>query len=160
MSITSTASAPSASSSSSCSTADFTRFPTADIACAVGSVSSLPSNTTDTMDKCCQSAPVEAFNGNCGHYCLSVQQSVADLQKCFMDGGVSPRDIFCNGQQTQTATGTPSPTGKSASATSSAGAKESKGAAPASVRGQRGVGKLGMGMLSVLAVSVFVGAML
>ncbi|EAT85841.1 hypothetical protein HBI56_144550 [Parastagonospora nodorum] len=155
MSLTQTSTAPSASSSS-CSTADFTRFPSADIACAVGSISGLPSNTTDVMSKCCKSAPVEAFNGDCGHYCLSVQQSVADLQKCFMEGGVGPSNIFCNGQQTQTATGTPSRTGGSASKTD--GANASTGAAPGLV--VQGVSKMGMGALGMLVVSFFAGAML
>jgi hypothetical protein len=111
------------------------------------------------MSKCCKSAPVEAFNGDCGHYCLSVQQSVADLQKCFMDGGVSPSNIFCNGQQTQTATGTPSRTGGGASKTGGAGASESTGAAPA-VGTQQGMSKMGMSVLGMVVVSVFAGAML
>jgi hypothetical protein len=158
MSLTTTSTAPSASASS-CSTADFTRFPSSDISCAVGSIQGLPSNTTDVMSKCCKSAPVEAFNGDCGHYCLSVQQSVADLQKCFMDGGVSPSNIFCNGQQTQTATGTPSRTGGGASKTGGAGASESTGAAPA-VGTQQGMSKMGMSVLGMVVVSVFAGAML
>jgi hypothetical protein len=78
---------------------------------------------------------------------------VADLQKCFMDGGVSPSTIFCNGQQTQTATATggASKTGKGG-ATNSADATKT-GAAT-------GISKAGLGMLGMIVVSVFVGAII
>lgn len=75
-----------------------------------------------------------------------------------MEGGVTPSSIFCNGQQTQTATGTPSAskTGKG-SATNSAGASQSTGAA-AGVVVPQGVSKAGLGMLGMIVVSVFAGA--
>lgn len=155
--------APSASGSS-CANADFTRFPTADVACAVGSTQGIPSNTSDAFTKCCKSAPVEQWNGACGYYCLSVQQSVADLQKCFQDNGVSAGSIFCNSNNTATATGRPSGSASAtgtrggASGTSSAGASQSTGAAPATV--PQGVSKAGLGMLGMIVVSVFAGAML
>lgn len=152
-------------SSSSCASADFTRFPTTDVACAVGSVQGIPSNTSDAFKTCCKSAPVEQFNGACGYYCLSVQQTVAELQKCFQDNGVSPGSIFCNSNNTATATGRPSggasasaTTSRGASGTSSAGAGQSTGAAPVVV--PHGVSKAGLGMLGMLVVSVFAGAML
>ncbi|KAF2833142.1 hypothetical protein CC86DRAFT_5612 [Ophiobolus disseminans] len=154
-------SASPSASSASCSTADFTRFPTADISCAVGSTQGIPSNTSDVLRKCCKSAPVESFNGACGYYCLSVQQSVADLQKCFMEGGVAPASIFCNGNNTATATGTPtggasrtgssgSPTGTGASAT---GGGNTGGAA-------QGISKAGLGMLGMVFVSAMAGMLL
>ncbi|KAJ4367408.1 hypothetical protein N0V83_006990 [Neocucurbitaria cava] len=151
---------------SSCSTAGFTQFPTSDVACAVGSTSGIPSNTSDVLSSCCKSAPVEQFNGNCGYYCLSVGQSVADLQKCFMDGGVSPSTIFCSGNNTATATGTPSATssgakasGSSGSTTSPSGSAQSTGAAPV-VFAPQSVSKTGLGMLCMIVVSAFAGAML
>ena len=96
---------------------------------------------------------MEEFNsGSCGYYCLSVEQSVRDLQTCFMEKGARPADIQCNANNTATATGKPS---GSASKTGSAdGAKETgaKGAA------SRGVSKMGLGMLGVVMVSVVMGA--
>jgi hypothetical protein len=76
-----------------------------------------------------------------------------------MDGGVSPSTIFCNGQQTQTATGSPSAKKTGGSATNSAGASPSTGAAPGLTASQS-VSKAGLGMLGMMVVSVFVGAMI
>ncbi|CAO2650452.1 Nn.00g017440.m01.CDS01 [Neocucurbitaria sp. VM-36] len=150
-------SAQATASSSSCSTADFTQFPTSDVACAVGSVNGIPSNTSDVLSSCCKSAPVEQFNGDCGYYCLSVEQSVADLQACFMDGGVSPSSIFCSGNNTATATGKPS--ASSGSTTAPSGSAQSTGAAPV-VFAPQSVSKTGLGMLCMIIVSAFAGAML
>ncbi|KAH8727581.1 hypothetical protein GQ44DRAFT_703475 [Phaeosphaeriaceae sp. PMI808] len=159
--------APSASSSS-CSTADFTKFPVQDVACAVASIQGLPSNTTDALKKCCKSK-VEDFNAPCGYLCLASGQSVADLQKCFMDGGVSPGTIFCNGNNTATATAKPS-TGPSSTSGASSGASSvkpsgtgSSGASQSTVPGfaaKQGVSKAGLGMLGMIVVSAFAGAML
>ncbi|KAF5851408.1 hypothetical protein GGP41_004222 [Bipolaris sorokiniana] len=152
-----TSSAPSASSSAACRQADFTQFPTGDAACAVGSISGVPSNTTDVLSKCCKSAPVEEFNGACGYYCLSVEQTIRELQACFMENGARPGDIMCNSNNSATATGTPSKTA-SASRTSGSGASatgDSKGAAPAV-----GVSKVGLGMLGMVIVSALGGALL
>jgi hypothetical protein len=145
-----TVSSASASASSSCTTADFTRFPTSDIACAVGSTTGVPSNTSDVFKSCCKSAAVESFNGACGYYCLSVQQTVAELQACFMNGGVRPGSIFCNGNNTASATGKgeASRTGGGAAATS-AGGKPSEG-----VKRGVGLGVLGMVLMSVIAGAV------
>lgn len=150
-------------SSSSCSTADFTQFPTKDVACAVGSVNGIPSNTSDVLSSCCKSAPVEQFNGDCGYYCLSVDQSVGDLQKCFQEGGVNPSTIFCSGNNTATATGKPSATSSgsstSGSTTGPSGSAQSTGAAPA-VLAPQSVSKAGLGMLGMIVVSAFAGALL
>ncbi|KAJ4341791.1 hypothetical protein N0V87_001454, partial [Didymella glomerata] len=98
-------SAAASATPSSCATVDFSKFPTSDIACAVGSTTaSLASNTSSVFKECCKSAPVESFNGDCGYYCLSVQQSVSELQSCFMENGIKPGTIFCNGNNTATAT--------------------------------------------------------
>lgn len=150
------------SSTSSCSTADFTVFPTnGDIACAVGSVNGIPSNTSSVFDSCCKSASVEQFNGECGLYCLAVEQTVADLQKCFMDGGVLPGSILCNGNNTATATGKGSSSGSPTSSGNrgSASATESTGAA-ASMLAPQSLNKAGLGVLGMLVVSAFAGALL
>lgn len=156
-------------SSSSCSTADFTVFPTTDVACAVGSINGIPTNTSDVFSSCCKSAPVEQFNGACGYYCLSVEQSVADLQKCFMDGGVNPSNIFCNSNNTATATGKPessaSPTSSgsrasgSAASTTRPGSQQSTAAAPV-VLAPQSVSKAGLGMLGMIVISTIAGALL
>ncbi|KAF2131508.1 hypothetical protein P153DRAFT_383608 [Dothidotthia symphoricarpi CBS 119687] len=154
-------SAAASATASSCSTADFTQFPTQDVACAVGSTQGIPSNTSDVLKSCCKSAPVESFNGECGWYCLSVDQAVADLLSCFMEGGVSSSSVFCNSNNTATATSKPDKTGSAtASGTgSSTGAEESKGAAPA-VFAPQGVSKTGLGVLAMIVVSTFAGALL
>ncbi|KAF1840860.1 uncharacterized protein K460DRAFT_347229 [Cucurbitaria berberidis CBS 394.84] len=166
-------------SSSSCATADFTKFPTGnDAACAVGSISGIPSNTSTILSSCCKSAPVEQFNGECGYYCLSIEQSVADLQKCFVEGGVSPSTVFCTGNNTATATGKPSssasrsgsgsPTtgasrasggGSSGSTTTPSGPAKSTGAAPAGFAPQS-VSKAGLGVMCMIVVSALAGAVL
>jgi hypothetical protein len=142
--------APSSSSTPSCATASFTTFPTTDIACAVGSTGTLPSNTSSVFSSCCKSASVEQFNGACGYYCLSVDQSVADLTKCFMDQGVRPADIFCNGNQTATATGKGGASKTSGSGSKETGAKTGMAA--------RGGGKMEWGVLGMVVVSVVMGA--
>lgn len=157
-------------SSSSCSTADFTQFPSQDVFCAVGSTTGVPSNTSNVLSSCCKSASVEQFNGACGYYCLSVGQSVADLQKCFMDGGVNPSTIFCSGNNTATATGKPTSSasatssgsrasGSAASSTGPSGSAQSTGAAPA-VFAPQSVSKAGLGMLGMVIISAFAGALL
>lgn len=83
-----------------------------------------------------------------------------------MDGGVKPGDIFCNGNNTATATGKPSgsgsgakETGQSGSASgSAAGSTSTPGAAYAV--GPQGVSKAGLGMLAVLLGSAVFGALL
>ncbi|EDU40355.1 glycoside hydrolase family 105 protein [Pyrenophora tritici-repentis] len=163
MSLVSSAVSPSATAPS-CSTADFTQFPTKDVFCAVGSISGVPSNTTDALSKCCKDAPVEEFNGKCGYYCLSYGQNVGDLQNCFMKEGVNPSQIFCSGNNTAEATGTPSGSGvasKTGAGASKTGtnAPDKTGAASA-VQAPQGVSKAGLGMLTVLVVSAFAGTLL
>jgi hypothetical protein len=154
-----------ATASSACSTADFTQFPTTDVFCAVGSISGVPSNTSDALSSCCKSAPVEQFNGDCGYYCLSYDQTVAELQACFMDNGVNPSTIFCSGNQTSSATGTPSGSGvasktseANASGTATNGADKTGASAKVSVPGAFAI--VGLGMLGMFVVSAFATAIL
>ncbi|KAH6615239.1 hypothetical protein C7974DRAFT_61559 [Boeremia exigua] len=156
--------------SASCSTADFTRFPTPDVACAIGSTtSSLPSNASAVLAHCCKSAPVERFNGDCGFYCLSVAQSVADLQGCFMQEGIKPQVIFCNGTNSATATGSPSGGVRETGGASGTASASASGTASAAASGSPGVaagvvvprvGTAGFGVLVTVVLSVFAGAML
>ena len=114
------------------------------------------------MGNCCKDAPVEKYASDCGLYCLSVGQSVADLQKCFQDDGISAQLIFCNANNTATATGKPDSTSNpTASGTkgSSTTAAHSTGAAPG-LAVQQGVSKAGLGVLAMLVISAAAGALL
>ena len=83
-----------------------------------------------------------------------------------MENGIAPGTIFCNSNNTATATGTPtggasstaSGTRGGSSGTASAGASGSAGAAAGVVVPQ--VSKAGLGVLGMIVVSVFAGAML
>lgn len=164
-------SAASAPSSTSCPAISSVEFPVKDAACAVGSTSGVPDNYSKILKGCCKDAPVESWKDDCALYCLSVGQSIADLQKCWQDGGVNPAQIFCNGVQNATATSEPSKTngggaketggkgGESGSASgSAAGPSNSQGAAHAVV--PQGVSKAGVGMLAVILGSALFGALL
>jgi unsaturated rhamnogalacturonyl hydrolase len=160
-----------ASSSTSCPSITSVEFPVKDAACAVGSTAGVPDNYSDILKGCCKDAPVESWKDDCALYCLSVGQSIADLQKCWQDGGVNPSQIFCNGVQKATATSEPSKTsgsgaketggkdGESGSASGgAAGPSNSEGAAYAVV--PQGVSKAGVGILAVILGSTVLGALL
>lgn len=122
--------------------------------------SSLASNTSDVFRQCCKPAPVEAYVGDCGYYCLAVEQSVADLQSCFMENGVAPGSIFCNANNTATATGTPSGMASSTASGTNGGSSGTSSAGAASGVVVPQVSKAGLGVLGMIVVSVFAGAML
>jgi hypothetical protein len=104
---------------------------------------------------------VEEFNGSCGYFCLSYEQSVADLRVCFMDNGVNPRDILCSGNNTASATGTPSG-GAGASRTGGNGpdATGGNGNSDTGAAVHVGVSKTGLGVLGMVVLSAFAGALL
>jgi hypothetical protein len=81
-----------------------------------------------------------------------------------MENGIASNTIFCNGNNTATATGTPSKTaGSSASGTSgSSSGTSSPGASTGAAAGlvTPQVSKTGLGMLGMIIVSAFAGAML
>jgi hypothetical protein len=166
MSVSLTSTAPTATPST-CSTADFSNFHAVDIACVVGSTPATANNVTSVLKDCCKSASVTPNSNGCGYYCLSIEQSVTDLQKCFQAGGISPSNIFCNGNSTATATATPSASAsasakesaKASGSTTSASASQSTGAA-AVVGVPQGVSKMGLGMLGMIVVSALAGALL
>jgi len=113
---------------------------------------------------------VSKYANDCALYCLVIDQSVADINKCFQDGGVSPQVILCNGNNTASATGRPTATSTDPSATGNPSATNKDGTAtnpasstvapaPGSV-GTQSVSKASLGMLGLLFVSAAVGAML
>jgi hypothetical protein len=113
------------------------------------------------MKGCCKTAPVEKWADDCALYCLSIGQSVGDLNACFLDTGITPSDIMCNSNMSATATATKAPdsTSNPSSTTGSAAAGSTTGAAVALVP-QQGVSKAGLGMLAMLFVSGALGALL
>ncbi|RYP41457.1 hypothetical protein DL768_010496 [Monosporascus sp. mg162] len=78
-------------------------IPTRDVACAVP-FSVGGNDYTDIMAQCCGAADVVSYRGNCGLYCLAVDQSVTELTDCLHDAGATWGDVFCNGNGTATAT--------------------------------------------------------
>ncbi|CAI6242076.1 unnamed protein product [Periconia digitata] len=154
---------PSASANAACATQNFSEFPTADSGCAVGSRQGIPSSYKDTLQKCCKSAPVESWADDCAAYCLAVDQTVADLVKCFQDDKVNPSEIFCSGNNTATATGKPS--SSSGSGSSSGRPGETGGSQGDAQQGQnmasvQGVSKAGLGVVAMVFTSALFGAML
>lgn len=163
--VTSAVSSAAAPSNTACAQNSFSEFPTKDAACAVGGTSGVPGSYNDILKGCCKSAPVESWHDDCALWCLAADQSIADLQKCWQDGGVNAGSIFCNLANNATATGEVSGTGSGAketgSQTSGGGASSSTsspGAAPAVV--PQGVSKAGLGMLAMVLGSAVLGAML
>ena len=157
--VSSSAAAP--SSSNACTTTTFSEFPVKDAACAVGGTSGYPDSYKNVLKGCCKDAPVESWGNNCALYCLSVDQSIAELQQCWQNGGVRPGDIFCNGVQNSTATSTPTKTnggGAKEMGGSAASSTNSPGAAYAVV--PQGPTKAGLGMLAVILGSTVFGALL
>ncbi|PVH98769.1 hypothetical protein DM02DRAFT_657010 [Periconia macrospinosa] len=171
MSSTSLSTTPSATTSANaaCATQNLSDFPTQDNGCAVGGHNGLPSAYNDALKKCCKSAPVESWANNCSAYCLAVDQSVADLIKCYQDNGVNAGEIFCRGNNTATATGKPSQASSSSggngqpSSTSAGG--QGNGGGNGGGNGQNGavavgVSKAGLGMVAMVFVSAIFGMVL
>ncbi|KAI3321055.1 hypothetical protein HD806DRAFT_537713 [Xylariaceae sp. AK1471] len=80
------------------------QIPITDAACAVPFGSG--SNHTDAMSHCCKSAEVVSYFNDCGLYCVAVDQTIGDLQKCLFGQGVMYQDVFCNAGVNATATNT------------------------------------------------------
>ncbi|RYO75737.1 hypothetical protein DL764_010336 [Monosporascus ibericus] len=78
-------------------------IPTRDVACAVP-FSVGGNDYMDIMAQCCGAADVVSYRGNCGLYCLAVDQSVTDLTDCLHDAGADWGTVFCNANGTATAT--------------------------------------------------------
>ncbi|RYP27618.1 hypothetical protein DL767_007623 [Monosporascus sp. MG133] len=78
-------------------------IPAPDVACAVP-FSVGDNDYTDIMTRCCGAADVVSYRGDCGLYCLAVDQSVTELTECLHDAGAAWGDVFCNANGTATAT--------------------------------------------------------
>ena len=76
-------------------------MPVRDIACAVR----YSEDNIKHMADCCNDADVIAYYNNCGLYCLAQGQSAKDLTDCLYEKKVPYQDVFCNGNQTASATG-------------------------------------------------------
>jgi hypothetical protein len=148
----------------------YNELPTQDIACAVTfrSPDGLPDDIEDKMQSCCKDADVESFAQDCGLYCHAIGQSVADLTKCFQDAGIQPGWIWCNGNNTATATRTKDDDGPEETGEPNDGDDEEESGAspsPSNAAGrvrvfeEKGVSKVGVGLIVMLASAAF-GALL
>lgn len=88
-------------------------------------------NHTDIMKTCCKSADVISYYGDCGLYCLAIDQSVQDIINCCYKNGAPYTDVFYRGtvNASATATGTSLPTGAQASVVATGGSGKSDGMA-------------------------------
>ncbi|KAF2189485.1 hypothetical protein K469DRAFT_747568 [Zopfia rhizophila CBS 207.26] len=142
-------------------------IPIQDAACALANVQGTPSNYSDIMSKCCGAAPVEKYANDCASYCLASGQSAGSLIECLQKEGAKPGDIFCNANNTASATGkvsssgsgTSKPTGTQGGTAAGASSTGSQGAAPGLVTPQV-VSKAGLSMLAMLFISAAAGALM
>ena len=143
-------------------------IPVNDKACAVPA----GGNHTDVMSQCCKDADVVSYNGDCGLYCLAMDQSLDDITKCLFSNGIPYQDGFCNGEGNETASATenssPTATGASvvsgdggsasrtggSASSSSTGGSDSSAAAPV-----RGISALGVTVSGLLLSSVMLGVL-
>ncbi|RYP71493.1 hypothetical protein DL771_004748 [Monosporascus sp. 5C6A] len=177
--VTTTTTGGTATQTGSCGATLFD-IPTRDFACAVP-FSVGDRDYTDIMAQCCGAADVVSYRGNCGLYCLAVDQSVTELTDCLHDAGAGWGDVFCNGNGTATATApgeTDVPATASASVVATGGgdgagdgesrdgnadnadapdASDSPGAAPG-LRPQFGVSTLGLTIGALLFSATAFGA--
>ncbi|RYP62051.1 hypothetical protein DL769_007476 [Monosporascus sp. CRB-8-3] len=100
--VTTTATGGPATQTSGCG-ATMYDIPTQDFACAVP-FSVGDKDYTDIMTQCCGAADVVSYRGDCGLYCLAVDQSVTELPECLPDAGAAWGEVFCNGNGTASAT--------------------------------------------------------
>ncbi|ETS74049.1 hypothetical protein PFICI_13915 [Pestalotiopsis fici W106-1] len=153
----------SASASATCG-ARLYDIPVQDAACA------LPygGNHTDIMSACCKSADVISYYGDCGVYCLALDQSVADLTSCLFDQGAADQDVFCRGNTTATATGSGDSVPTSASASvvasatgdSSSGSGTSTGSGSASETSKSAAAPRSQAAVGVTTLGLTIGALL
>lgn len=164
---TATGTSSAAGATNTCLTPNFYDIPIKDVACAVPA----GGNHTEVMAKCCKDADVVSYNGDCGLYCLALDQSVGDITSCLYSNGVAWGDPFCSGETNETATATenssPTATGASvvsggadsasktgdSASSSSTGDSDSSAAAPV-----RGMSALGVTVSGLLLSSLLLGA--
>ncbi|KAM5350995.1 hypothetical protein ACJ41O_003718 [Fusarium nematophilum] len=61
----------------------------------------------DIMKACCGDAKVVSYYNDCGLYCVALDQTVADLEKCLLGKEPLPQDVFCSGKNTSSLTSDP-----------------------------------------------------
>ncbi|BAE59636.1 unnamed protein product [Aspergillus oryzae RIB40] len=117
---TTTTTAAAAASIQTCNTPTQYEIPVQDAACAVP----YKDQYTKLLSKCCNNAPVSAYDNDCAIYCLAVGQSVQDLTDCLYDAKVDWGDVWCFGNTSASATGSPTGSGIGVKETGSATGKE------------------------------------
>lgn len=161
---TGTSGAPSATGT--CGSPSLYDIPVGDIACAVP----YGGNHTDVMSKCCKTADVVSYAGDCGLYCLAIDQDTDELTRCFYDNGIAWQDAFCNGEgnDTATATGNSAPTATGASVVSGSGSSATKTGSSSSSSSTgdssaaapvRGISAMGVTISGLLLSSVMLGVL-
>ncbi|RGP71707.1 hypothetical protein FLONG3_7011 [Fusarium longipes] len=48
------------------------------------------------MEKCCGDAKIVSYYDNCGIYCVALDQTIKDLEKCLFAAGAADTDVFCS----------------------------------------------------------------
>lgn len=124
---TATGTSSAAGATNTCLSPNFYDIPINDTACGVPA----GGNHTEVMSKCCKGADVVSYNGDCGLYCLALDQTVDDITECLFANGIPWQDGFCSGTGNDTATATensaPTATGASVVAAESGGAASKTG---------------------------------
>ncbi|KAI0597373.1 hypothetical protein F4775DRAFT_560912 [Biscogniauxia sp. FL1348] len=170
---TTTTAASASASATLASCGNLYDIPARDASCAMA----YGGNHTEVMGQCCGAADVVSYYDDCGLYCLAVGQTVADLTDCLYAHGAAYQDVFCYGNTTATATASAASlpasasasvvstagSGAGASATASDGAAASGtdspgSAAPAGVRPDYGVLKVGVAIGALLVSATAFGA--
>ncbi|KAJ4246290.1 hypothetical protein NW762_013641 [Fusarium torreyae] len=62
-------------------------------------------NHTDIMRECCGDAKIITYSGDCGIYCVAVDQTIDKLSKCLYDHGApDDKGVWCSGNSKTTKT--------------------------------------------------------
>ncbi|KAL4725846.1 hypothetical protein ACLX1H_006520 [Fusarium chlamydosporum] len=95
-----TVSTASAASSSTACAAQLYNQPNQDNTCAMP----YKEKYIPMMEKCCGDAKIVSYYDNCGIYCVAVDQTITELNKCLFDAGAADTDVFCSGSKKTTKT--------------------------------------------------------
>ncbi|KAM0541070.1 hypothetical protein ACHAPJ_013395 [Fusarium lateritium] len=61
-------------------------------------------NHTEIMQQCCGDAKIVSYYNECGLYCVALDQTIVELQKCLFDNGAPWEGVFCSGNKKTTKT--------------------------------------------------------
>ncbi|EXL54298.1 hypothetical protein FOCG_07369 [Fusarium oxysporum f. sp. radicis-lycopersici 26381] len=62
-------------------------------------------NHTDIMQACCGEAKIISYSGDCGLYCVALDQTIDQLSKCLYDHGApDEKGVWCSGNSKTTKT--------------------------------------------------------